>query len=162
MPKTTIAPTTETAMLPRSIPVAPGRAKTRFQIQPPTTAPTIPSNIVPIQPPGSLRLPGMIILARTPAIKPTTIHAIIDIVWFPFHLPFPFSRARLLCAPPALSSYKGGRFPDFFTPASRYPVNYVSVAASNIDYLHSVSHWANRILISIRSAKGVLPEKETL
>src|SRR5438874_2395048 len=68
-------PTSATMMLPRSIPVAPGWLRNRFQHHPPTTAPTIPRSIVPRKPDGSSRVPGITNFARKPAIKPTTIHA---------------------------------------------------------------------------------------
>ena len=45
--------------------------------KPPRNAPTIPMRIVTMIPPGSL--PGMIALAIAPAIRPSTIHAMIPI-----------------------------------------------------------------------------------
>src|SRR2546430_12405892 len=56
--------------LPISVtPPPPNRLKTK----PPTMAPAMPISIVTMMPPGSR--PGMISLARPPAINPRTIHA---------------------------------------------------------------------------------------
>src|SRR5829696_2187716 len=63
--------TTIDQMLNPVAPLPPSRPTT----SPPTTAPTIPMRVVTIIPPGSS--PGIISLARAPAISPTKIQLII-------------------------------------------------------------------------------------
>src|ERR1043165_3047368 len=63
-------------MLQSEKPLKP-RPVIRFPRNPPRNAPTIPMSMVTMAPPGSL--PGMMAFAIAPAIKPSTIHAMIPI-----------------------------------------------------------------------------------
>src|ERR687885_246220 len=89
MARRIMAPKVATRIDVRLKPVTPGPPRRPLTMKAPITAPTMPTTMVRIIPPGSG--PGMAILASIPAIRPTIIQVRIPTIVLPptYHRPLP-------------------------------------------------------------------------